>query len=96
MFDFNILVLTSVTLLLIAIIVLFRSVLLRSKEVDRMKQVLHGTLKKVASAAHVCPHHLGYLNSFPKGKPIPDECMGCSDTFECLAHKEKRRKRKKV
>jgi len=92
MFEVTVLVLTSVTLVIIAVAVLFRSVLLKSKEVDRMKQILQGTLKKVVSAAHVCPHQLGYLNSFPKGKPIPSECMGCSDIFECLAHKKKRKK----
>ena len=93
MFEFNVLVLTCVTLLLVVIVVLFRSVLLKSKEVDRMKQIMQGTLKKVVSVTGVCPHHLGYLNSFPKGKPIPSECMGCSDIFECFAHKEKRRKK---
>jgi len=92
MFEITTLVLTAVTLLIISVVVLFRSVLLKSKEVDRMKQILQGTLKKVVSAAHVCPHRLGYLNSFPESKPIPSECMGCSDVFECLAQKKKRKK----
>ena len=92
MFEITVLVLTAVTLLIVSVVVLFRSVLLKSKEVDRMKQVLQGTLKKVVSAAHVCPYQLGYLNSLPKSKPIPSECMGCSDIFKCLAHKKKRKK----
>ena len=92
MFEITVLVLIAVTLLIISVVVLFRSVLLKSREVDRMKQILQGTLKKVVSAAHVCPQHFGYLNSFPKGKPIPSECMGCSDISECLAQKEKRKK----
>ena len=92
MFEINVLVLASVTLVIIAVVVLFRSVLLKSKEVDRMKQILQGTLKKVVSATHACPHHFGYLNSFPNSKPIPSECMGCSDIFECLAQKGKRKK----
>ncbi len=92
MFEITTLVLTAVTLLIISVVVLFRSVLLKSKEVDRMRQILQGTLKKVVSVAHVCPHQLGYLNSFPKSKPIPSECMGCSDVFECFAHKKKRKK----
>ena len=92
MFEVTVLVLASVTLVIIAVVVLFRSVLLKSREVDRMKQILQGTLKKVVSATDVCPHHFGYLNSFPKGKPIPSECMGCSDIFECLAQEGKRKK----
>ena len=92
MFEITVLVLIAVTLPIISVVVLFRSVLLKSKEVDRMKQILQGTLKKVVSTAHVCPHHFGYLNSFPKGKPIPPECMGCSDISECLAQKGKRKK----
>ncbi len=92
MFEVDVLILTSVSLVIIVVVVLFRSVLLKSREVDRMKQVLQGTLKKIVSATHVCPHHFGYLNSFPKGKPISSECMGCPDIFECLTHKGKREK----
>jgi len=84
----DILVLTCVTLLLIVVFVLFRLVWLKAAEVDRLKQVLQGAIKKVVSSDRVCQHHLGHLNSISKGKPIPSECMGCPDVFECLAHKE--------
>lgn len=84
----DILVLTCVTLLLIVVFVLFRLVWLKA-EVDRLKQVLQGAIKKVVSTDRVCQHHLGHLNFVSKGKPIPSECMGCPDVFECLAHKEK-------
>lgn len=94
MFEFNILVLTSVTLLIIVVIVLFRSVLLKTKEVNRLTQILHGTIKKVVSTDHVCAFYFGYLRSVPKGKPIPSECMGCPDIFECLAYKEEGKRKK--
>lgn len=85
----DMLVLMSVTLLLIVAAVLFRLMWLKSAEVDRLRQVLQGTVKKLVSADHVCRHSFGYLNSFPKSRPIPSECMGCSKVFECLEHKEK-------
>ena len=92
MFELNVLVLMSLILVVFVVVVLLRSVLLKSKEVDMIKRVMQGTFKKMMVVAHVCPHHLGYLNSSEKGKPIPAECMGCSNIFDCLAHKKKRKK----
>lgn len=89
----DMLVLTSVTLLLIVVFVLFRLMWLKSIEVDRLKRVLQGAVKKVALTNHVCQHHFGYLNSAPQGQPIPSECMDCPDVLECLAHKEGKEKR---
>jgi len=92
MFEFNVLVLTSLTLIIVSLIVLLFLVFLKSKEIDRLKQILGGTIKKVVLPTHVCLYQFGYLSSYPKGKPIPSECMGCSDIFECLAYREKKRK----
>jgi len=94
MFEFNVLVLTAVTLLIVVVIVLFRSVLRKTKEVNRLSQILHGTIKKGVLTDHVCVFYFGYLRSVPKGKPIPSECMGCPDIFECLAYKEERKVKK--
>jgi len=91
MFEFNVLVLASVTLLLAVVVVLFRLELLKSNEVGRLKQILQGTIKKVVPTDHVCVFYFGYLRSVPKGKPIPDECMGCPEVFECLLHKDKKK-----
>ena len=86
--------LTALTLLVIALIVLLFLVFLKSREMDRLKQILGGTIKNVAAlgSTHVCLYKFGYLRSYPKGKPIPSECMGCSDIFECLAHRKKKPK----
>lgn len=84
----DMLVLACVTLLLIVVAALFRSVWLKSAEVDRLKQVLQGTVKKVVSTNHACPHYFGYLGSLPKSRPIPSECMGCPDVFRCLGLQE--------
>lgn len=91
MFEFNVSILTCVMLLIAVVVVLFRSQWLKPKEVDRMKQILQGAAKKLMVASHVCVHQFGYLNSLPKDKPIPDECMGCSDIIECLATKGKKK-----
>lgn len=31
-----------------------------------------------------CVHHFGYLRTFPKNSPIPDECFGCEKIVDCL------------
>lgn len=36
--------------------------------------------KKVAR----CSHSFGYLSKRPKGSPIPDECLTCSEITKCL------------
>lgn len=34
-----------------------------------------------------CVHHFGYLRTFPKNSPIPDECFGCERIVDCLVNK---------
>jgi hypothetical protein len=86
------LVLITVTLLFVSVVFLFYSLFKKSSEVDRLKQVLQGTIKKLTLPKHTCQYEFGYLNSLPKSKPIPPECMGCSDILECLTYKEKKEK----
>lgn len=31
-----------------------------------------------------CMHHFGFLHTFPKNSPIPDECFGCEKIVDCL------------
>lgn len=88
MLDFNLLILTSLTLLVISLFILFYLVVTKSKELDRLKQVLRVTIKKVGLRDHDCSHYMGYLFSFPRNRPIPNECMGCPEVFECLEHKK--------
>ena len=33
-----------------------------------------------------CPHFLGYLKKRPKNMQIPDECLTCDKTVECLVN----------
>ena len=91
MFEFTVLTSTSLTLLVVSLIVLLYLLIVKSKEVDRLRQILHGTIKMMATT-HVCIHEFGYLKSYPKGKPIPSECMGCSDIFECLEYRKEKPK----
>jgi hypothetical protein len=37
-----------------------------------------------------CIHHFGYLRTFPKNSPIPDECFGCERIVDCLVNNNKR------
>lgn len=88
MFEFNVLILTSLTLFIVSLSILFYLVATKSKQLDRLKQVLHGRIKKIRAPHHVCSHHFGYLASYPRDRPIPDECMGCSEIFECFEYKK--------
>lgn len=36
-----------------------------------------------------CAHHFGYLRTFPKNSPIPDECFGCEKIVDCLVNNKK-------
>jgi len=38
-----------------------------------------------------CLHHFGYLRTFPKNSPIPDECFGCEKIVDCLVSKKSSR-----
>ncbi len=33
-----------------------------------------------------CAHQLGYLKRRPKNTPIPEECLTCSKTIECMSN----------
>lgn len=88
MLEFTVLILTSLTLFVVSLLILFYLVVTKSKEVERLKQVLQGTVKKVGLHNHDCSHYMGYLFSYPRNRPIPNECMGCSEVFECLEHKK--------
>lgn len=36
-----------------------------------------------------CMHQFGYLRTFPKNSPIPDECFGCERIVDCLVNNKK-------
>jgi len=40
-----------------------------------------------------CLHHFGYLRTFPKNSPIPDECFGCEKIVDCLVNNKKSKER---
>ena len=88
MIEVIVLVLASITLLLVSVVVLLVLGFRKSVEIDRLKQILQGTVKKLGVPSDTCQHSFGYLNSYAKGKPIPPECMVCSDIFECMANKK--------
>jgi hypothetical protein len=41
-----------------------------------------------------CVHHFGYLRTFPKNSPIPDECFGCERIVDCLVNKNHAREKR--
>jgi len=89
MLELNMLILTALTLFVVSLFMLFYLYVTKSKELDRLKQVLQATIKRITPSHHGCPHHLGYLHSYPSNKPIPNECMGCSEVIECVDKKLK-------
>jgi hypothetical protein len=36
-----------------------------------------------AETGLMCPHHLGYLRTLARERPIPDECLHCDKIIEC-------------
>ncbi len=34
-----------------------------------------------------CPYHFGYLNQRPKGEEIPEECITCEKSMDCMLSK---------
>ena len=95
MLELNALILTTLTLFLVSLFILFYLYVTKSKELDRLKQIVQATIKRITPSYHVCPHHLGYLRSYPSNKPIPDECLDCSDVFDCADKKRKSKPLKK-
>lgn len=52
-----------------------------------IKQSSHSSTKD-------CLHFFGYLHTFPKNSPIPDECFGCEKIVDCLVTKSPSKGRK--
>lgn len=95
MLEFNALILTTLTLFVVSLFILFYLYVIKSKELDRLKQILQATIKRITPLNHGCSHHLGYLHSYPSNKPIPNECLDCSDVFDCTDKKRKPKPLKK-
>ena len=89
--EFSVLLLSFATLILIIVLLLVYTTFTEGPELDRFRQILKGTIKKVG-LHQGCSHYLGYLVSLPKNRPIPNECMGCSEVFECLEKKKSKPK----
>jgi hypothetical protein len=83
MFEFQILVLTCLTLLTISMFIYFYLTVIRSKyELGIIKRELQAELWKEMRPPN-CSHYLGFLKTFPRNKPIPDECLGCTKVILC-------------
>jgi len=61
-----------------------------NRETPRPPEKPVATAKTEASSAvKDCAHHYGYLHTFPKNSPIPDECFGCEKIVDCLVNNKK-------
>jgi len=89
--EYGVLLLSFATLILIIVLLLVYTSFKENTESHRLRQILKGTIKKVGLHQD-CSHHLGYLVSIPKNRPIPNERMGCSEVFECLENKKSKPK----
>jgi len=62
----------------------------KDRETPRQPEKPAATAKTEASSAvKDCAHHYGYLHTFPKNSPIPDECFGCEKIVDCLVNSKK-------
>ena len=61
-----------------------------SREIPRLpeKNGAHAKIEAFPTRKD-CLHHFGYLRTFPKNSPIPDECFGCEKIVDCLVSNKK-------
>jgi len=62
--------------------------LTESKEIPKQEKTMPVAKTGPASSKRDCFHHFGYLRTFPKNSPIPDECFGCEKIVDCLVAKK--------
>lgn len=60
-----------------------------NRETPRLPEKPVATAKTESSSVKYCPHHYGYLYTFPKNSPIPNECFGCEKIVDCLVNTKK-------
>jgi len=61
--------------------------LYESKENPRPDTTVAQAKTGLVNSKRDCLHHFGYLRTFPKNSPIPDECFGCERIVDCLVNK---------
>lgn len=80
---FEILVLSSISLLTTSMLVFFYLMITKLKrELSRMQQNLWKLTEERGPPN--CIHHLGFLSSYPRDKSLPDECLGCPEVISCF------------
>jgi len=65
----------------------FAQTLYESKENPRPDTAAAQAKTGLVDPKKDCIHHFGYLHTFPKNSPIPDECFGCEKIVDCLVNK---------
>jgi len=64
-----------------------------SRETPKQEKTVAPAKTESASSKRDCLHQFGYLRTFPKNAPIPDECFGCPKIVECLINTKDSKKR---
>jgi len=59
-----------------------------SREIPKTEKTVPSAKTETVSFKGDCLHHFGYLRTFPKNSPIPDECFGCEKIVDCLVNKK--------
>jgi hypothetical protein len=61
-----------------------------SEENPQIATVLGNEVKaKHSVSSEFCIYHFGYLNEGSRDKKIPEQCLTCGKTIECMLFKEK-------
>jgi len=58
------------------------------RDIPRQEKTLAPARTGSVPSKRDCLHHFGYLRTFPKNSPIPDECFGCEKIVDCLVSKK--------
>jgi hypothetical protein len=60
------------------------------EETPQIAKVLGSEVKARHSVpSESCTYYFGYLNQGSSGKKIPEQCLTCGKTIECMLSKEK-------
>jgi len=64
-----------------------------SREIPKQEKTVAPAKTESSSSKRDCLHQFGYLRTFPKNSPIPDECFGCPKIVECLINTKNSKRR---
>jgi len=85
---FETLLLSAVSLLTLSMFIFFYLFVFKSQyQVSTPKPDLKAQFVKENTPSN-CAHQFGFLKTYPRNQPIPEECFGCTEMLRCFEHWE--------